>query len=274
MALGLLAPPAGAAQAEGGFAGFVVAVEGRWRLLGTQRELKLGDMLPGAAVVEASPGQTSKLKIGVAPLPPEVTRGGMSAGAPLALECANAASCGLLTLPPAPPAESAWGRLADAVGAVLGRNYRHYRTTLARTLERVPQLREAVVSLDSGILDLGPALEHVSAGTYQVELLPAPDPGEAAPTTARLAWRPGEPALLAPAGARPGLYELSLALPAPDAPAGRAWVWACTRATVDACRARFAPAAALAASFDGSGDPGVLRSFLRSALEHLATSEP
>lgn len=271
--LALWCAGAGAAPPDSTATGLVADIKGRWRVSGAPNELKRGDMLAPTAVIEALPDQPGPLKIVVARLDAAgaVTRGRASSEPPLALECATAAACARLTMPPARPADDAWSRLTDAIAAVLGRNYRRYRTTLPRALEKVPDVREAVLALDGRTLDLGPALEHVAAGSYQLELLPAPEPAEAPPVSARITWVPGTRAPLPDLSLSPGLYELALALPEPEAPAGRAWVWICAAAAAGECRARFTPAVEWAAGLEGTADAGVMRAFLRSALEHLAT---
>lgn len=267
------AAPASQARA----AGYVVAIRGAWRLAGGDAALlKVGQPIPGGVTVEALPDQTGLLSIRIALLyTSNVARGASTAGAAALFRECEGRNCGVIEVPTPTVAPGPWQRLASAVGATFAGNYRQYRMTMARAITGVPDVREAVVPLGAGALDVAAAFERVKSGTYRVELVPVKPAagGGIVPVVATLDWHSGEKATLSASALRPGLYELSVAATTPQAAVGHAWVWACAPDAVERCRERFAPAAVFVTTWGDDADQAVSHAFLRASLQYLA-AEP
>lgn len=240
-------------------AGFVLALEGDWRVAGSARALAVGDEVPEGARIEArAPTPFSRIHVVDA----------RSGAIRLVVKCASPGACaqpavmaGIAEASPAP-----FTALLGQAMARLRRDPQRYAPTISRSEAPVG---DAVLRLDAGGVDLAPAFARLPAGRYRIELRPLQE-ARAASAPAGLEWVPGGGARVGGTGA--GMHEL--AVEAEDGGVGgrawRAWVLVASAESIERLEPRWQEALALAAAWGAAVEPAARGAFLRAALETLA----
>lgn len=260
-----LARPAAARQQQ---AGYVLELAGNWYLAGTPpRRLSPDDPLPAGAVVSAeSPRPGDYIVI--------LDNGGDIFAR---RRCGRDDDCRQPVRLGTTRRSSRPGKLQTLVRSVMTLLLGEHDVYVPLRSRGVGRglLREAVVSLQGGRLDLAPAFAQTPARDDQVRLreasAPAGTPAGAWLGPFRLAAGAGGGAALPRVpGLRPGLYELVLLNSAGGVVVGDAWVLVTAAPAHAGAAAAHAEARALAESWGEQVTPEGARSFLRAHLAHLA----
>jgi hypothetical protein len=160
-----------------------------------------------------------------------------------------------------------WSRLAAAVMPLIRGHGEVYIAAVSRDWGQ--GLREAVVRLDGGQVDLSPALSGQDAGSYSVRLQPIGTPGPAG-NVLPLAWTPGSPATIPAAGATQGLYKLLLVNAAGEPSGTESWILLAAPPLYARLSADFEQAAQATAGWAKEMDADAARPILRAYLRSLA----
>lgn len=162
--------------------------------------------------------------------------------------------------------------MVDQIVAVVKNLFAHeppaYRPVLSRS---GPALRETVVLLKNGRVDLSPSFRNLEKSSYSLQLqsLARDDRSlpESTPAPVAFDWNPAQPVSVSIPGLRPGLYNLSLS----DPDNTQAWVLICGPESYPTASAAFQKAVDLTEPWRSKARPDAVRSFLRAYLEHLAS---
>jgi hypothetical protein len=166
-------------------------------------------------------------------------------------------------------------RLVEAAASLFARQRTRYVPALVRSgSAKETALREAVVRLEDGRVDLAPVFRDVTPGPYDVwfqPLAPGADRGGPPHGPVQLAWHPDRPAVV-PLPLVPGLYSLGVAPSSTEGPVTIARAWALVVLPEDhgPTGAAFGHARALTEQWDEAVEAGSARGFLRAFLDGLA----
>jgi hypothetical protein len=141
---------------------------------------------------------------------------------------------------------------------------------------RGESLNDAVLHLNSGRIDLAPALSDIERGMYGVRFRTLPvekrPSAEWVSETVSLNWDPAKPADVLVPGLRPGLYQIVLTRPGSPGDAGAMSAWVLVAdADFSKLGADFKSATSTASSWSDSVAPETTKAYLRASLEYLAS---
>ena len=262
--LAMLALPLAAFAAP---AGYVLAVEGEWRVEGAPLRLAVGAEVPPGALLRVTP-PTARSAITI------VARG--TGRILFAKTCAAPEDCEApLAVPHAESPREIDGLLValiEKTAARLRGNPTRYVATITRSEST---LADSVLALVDGRLLVAPAMAAARPGPYQLALRPlacaASSPCATLVLDGPYEWDPTAASPIAAPGLTPGLYELEVAASTSDAMQRPAHAW--VRVSPPSRHARnaasFAAARRLASGWDSAARPDARQAFLRGALEAL-----
>ena len=261
--------------------GFVLEVQGEWRMQGAAGPVKLQQgqaLAAGTRVYRLSePANTSAsshrlviARLDGEPLMKWPVKEGVSGG-PSALEQDS-----IMIAPSRRPRASFSDRVYSALAAALFGQKDRYATTLVRGAKA--PLAESVLLLKEGVVDFTQLLAPLPEGAYHLRLsVLAALPGEGTAKSApiRLDHRPGQQAKAGMPGGKPGLY-IAKVVELDDGdwlPTGaEAWILLCDSHDFPAKAAQFQQLKDLANEWQkNSNSPAEIRSFLRASLEAIST---
>ena len=162
---------------------------------------------------------------------------------------------------------SFWARLGEAVMPLIRGHGEVYIAAVSRDWGQ--ELREAVVRLEGGEADIGPALSGLDAGSYYLRLQPMGTPvpiGNAAPLT----WTPGAPARIPATGAAQGLYRLLLVNAVGEPSGTESWILLAAPPPYARLSGEFEQAVQATAGWAKEMDADAARPILRAYLRSLA----
>lgn len=178
-------------------------------------------------------------------------------------------------------------RLYNAVSGLWGEDPTKYKTHGSRGGPRA--LKEAVVPISAGAIDMSRVFEWLPAGTYRVRFVNVPCkrlPCHTVLPPTAFVWAPGTSKKLVTSSLAPGLYEVQLMRPdAPDKPQSigtEAWVLVTPQPKFEALSRSFDEAVGLTKQWDEDMkalDQGgrehrisdtTVSTFLRATLDHLS----
>jgi hypothetical protein len=163
------------------------------------------------------------------------------------------------------------GRFFRAIVYLLTRQPELYEIVMSRGRDE-DSLREAVVVLDRGTIDLGPVFGTMREGRYHLRLSPAsPDPTRKKFDPLVFDWRQGASSKVTVAGLTPGLYRvLMLDEQKDDEPTGvDAWILVSDVRQFPKVSAKFQEAVEWSREWRGGAARRAERTFLRAYLDSL-----
>ena len=175
-------------------------------------------------------------------------------------------------------APSRWSRIVNAVMGVFPGHPEKYTQMSVRG--PATDIQDAVVDLNNGQLDLGPAFKHLKKGEYLIALEPirqtkAPIEG-ATSKPVRFDWDPNQSPALQVDGIRPGLYSLRIQTAQSKDLSGdrsEAWTLVSEHARYEATAAAFQECITLTEKWTSEAPADAARSFRRAYLDSLALQE-
>jgi hypothetical protein len=142
-----------------------------------------------------------------------------------------------------------------------------YVTPVSRGMES--ELKDAVVQLRDGKVDLAPAFSDLDSGSYKIHIEPLKG-GSASAMTAVVAWQEGGSAIATVPGMAPGLYRISRVDGNESSPAPEAWVLVCSPGEFAAKSADYAAAVDATRKWPSEVDARAPQAVLRAYLETLS----
>jgi hypothetical protein len=152
-----------------------------------------------------------------------------------------------------------WFRSQEAV--------ERFVTPVSRGMES--ELKDAVVQLREGKIDLTPAFSDLDSGSYKLRIEPLKG-GGASPMTAVVAWQEGGSAIAPIPGMAPGLYRLSRVDGNESSPVPEAWVLVCSPGDFANKSADYAAAVDATRKWPSEVDARAPQAVLRAYLETLS----
>ena len=191
--------------------GFVLETRGKWTDGDAQGFLKLGQLLPGEAVL-SNPAPVDDDRIVIANLHGEIIKT-VRCKDGVCRECTESGAC-YDPIHPLPKAGDSGGTISTLLNAVLDLFVaRPERYSVHRVRGADPEVvRSEVVQLDANSVELGSLFEGKEQGRYGVQFVPISEQANRAEKSfeGEINWNPGEKAPLALHGLVPGLYEVFL----------------------------------------------------------------
>jgi hypothetical protein len=179
-----------------------------------------------------------------------------------------------------PPAEKPGmvSRIVSEVLQIFGRDDVRYVPMITRDPgdEKAPNLREAVLLLDSKKLDFTPAVTHLANGRYSVRLSATKSQPKKPNTPASnfiLEWEIGKPAKVAVPDLLPGLYRATLLNADGSSGNSGVWILVCPPSTFERTAKLMAEAESVVDSWGPDASIEAKRSFLRAYLDVLANKK-
>jgi hypothetical protein len=173
---------------------------------------------------------------------------------------------------------SPWRRIVTAVMGVFPGHPEKYTQMSVRG--SAADLRDAVVELKDGQVNLAPAFRHMQKGTYLLLFQPAKGATasreQATLKPALFNWDPSAPSPLRVDGLRPGLYDLSLQSEQSEDhqfTGANAWVLVSDIVRYDKTATAFQQGIVLTQQWGKEGPADAARSFLRAYLDSLALEQ-
>jgi hypothetical protein len=173
---------------------------------------------------------------------------------------------------------SPWKRVVAAVIGVFPGHPEKYSQMSVRG--SAADLRDAVVELKDGQVNLAPAFKYIRKGTYLLLFKPTREATESreqgALKPALFNWDPDAPLPLRVNGLRPGLYDLSLlSVQSEDhqSTGAKAWILVSDNARYEQTAAAFQQGITLTERRGKEAPADATRSFLRAYLDSLALHE-
>ena len=208
---------------------------------------KPGDRLLGALVPDADSTQTLRVNCD--------TRGACSRNVQLP------------TLPPSSLASSVFRHVREAF-VLMFRDKALLASTMARADDGP---RDAVVRVESGAVDLTPAVAELPNQQYIARFSPVEPPGDSTKPVESAAFMPGRSQSVRARDLRPGLYRLELVVAGEYTRAGAdAWVYAAEASRFESATDAFKRASRTADGWRDAVDVSTRRAFLRAFLLSLA----
>lgn len=248
-------------------AGIVWTVRGEWRVDGPDTgRLVRGRTLRRGAIIRPGPS----------PQPSHAITVLLADGMPIQRTCSLEGQCGpplVLGAAPPPPASSL-ARVVRAVWARYQAAPQRYEPMISRGAADASSVREGVVLLRDGRVDLRPVIDSgVQQGSMALlmsRLRTRPDsPASASDGLKAIRWDLRTQSATGDSGLVPGLYMFSDAN-GDGAPASSAWVLVTNEEQYGPLAAAFRNASEIVARWGPEhGDEG--RTFLRAYLDHLAS---
>jgi hypothetical protein len=173
---------------------------------------------------------------------------------------------------------SPWSRIVDAVMGVFPGHPEKYTQMSVRG--PAMDVRDAVVNLNNGQLDLEPIFKNLKKGKYLIDLQPIqhtnPPAEEAASKPVLFDWDPSTNPALRVDGIRLGLYALHVRNAQSEDTSGNrseAWILVSERPRYESTAAAFQECMTLTEQWASEAPPDVARSFRRAYLDSLALQE-
>ena len=245
--------------------GYVLDINGEWYLGSVSpQNLRKGSAVPGGGVIKArSPQEVSNLIV-IADLNGRIIE---------KRHCRDQVSCSRpIQLPSSSQnRQSLASRIIDAVMGLWGTEAVKYKTFGSRESSRA--LREAVVSLKDGNIDLQDVFVSKSEGSYLIRFVLPANQRRIALGPLDFRWRPGNQALIAVGALGPGLYEVELLERNSQEPdvGTEAWLVIASPEQYQELSSSFREAVKLTESWRGDLRRTTVSSFLRAYLDHLAS---
>lgn len=193
--------------------GFVLEMHGKWTDGDAQGFLKLGQMLPGEAVLSnAAPVDDDRIVI--ANLHGEIIKTVRCKNG-VCRECTESGAC-YDPIHPLPKAGDSAGTVSTLLNAVLDLFLeKPERYSVHRVRGADPEvIKSEVARLDANTVELGSLFEGKEKGSYEVQFVPISEKsksgGKPQSFEGGINWNPGEKAALVLHGLAPGLYEVRL----------------------------------------------------------------
>lgn len=252
-----------------GPAGFVLAVEGEWRIEGAGDPIKVGAEIPQRAslrVVQPTPFSSIRVI--------DARTGAVA----LALRCEPIAQCaGPVVLPAAAGEAPDTGPLAALVEKALARLRRNPDRLVATISRSGLSASDGVLEPVDGRVDLRPVFERLPAGSYlaRVTRIDCPD-GQDCPVryVTSHEWQPGAPGSGPWVEARRGLYEVAVTQAYVGFEAGaKAWVRVETGPELHQARLALAGARGITQGWGDAMDDAARTTFIRAVLESLTPDD-
>lgn len=158
-----------------------------------------------------------------------------------------------------------WERLKAAVFPVIWKD----ADRLIAAVSRGTDVSEAVVPLKGDEVDLAAMLTDLAPGSYAARFKPLAPQGSPGPLT-KFVFAHGYPALVAPAGVHPGLYDVELFRPDGQALGMEAWVLVSGMEKYASDVEGFKKAEQVVSKWSGNADARSVRAVLRAYLESMA----
>jgi hypothetical protein len=152
-----------------------------------------------------------------------------------------------------------WFRSQEAV--------ERYVTPVSRGMES--ELKDAVVQLRDGKVDLTPAFSDLDSGSYKIRIEPLKGGGASA-MTAVVAWQEGGSAIATTPGMAAGLYRMSRVDGNETSPVPEAWVLVCSPGQFADKSADYAAAVDATRKWPSEVDARAPEAVLRAYLETLS----
>jgi len=191
--------------------GLVLEMHGKWTYGDTQGFLKLGQLLPGNVLL-ANTAPVDDDRIVIANLHGEVIKT-VRCKDGVCRECSESGAC-YDPIHPLPKAEESTSRVSTLLDAVLElfvekpERYSVHRVRGADTEVTKTQVNR----LEGNIVELGSFLEGREKGRYDIQFVPiygkTNNGAELQTLQGEINWNPGERAILAVDGIKPGLYKV------------------------------------------------------------------
>lgn len=249
--------------------GFVLEIHGKWTDGDTRGFLKLGQLLPGEAVL-ANPAPVDNDRIVIANLHGEIIKTVRCKDA-VCRECTESGAC-YDPIHPLPKAGDSAGTVSTLLNAVLDLFVeKPERYSVHRVRGADPEVvRSEVVRLDANALELGSLFEGKEKGRYEVQFVPISEKTKSGEKPQRfeggIDWNPGEKAALVLKGIAPGLYEARLYR---GASATTAWILLCAGAEYEHSVDSFGEFVRQTDSWGKNVSPVTKQAYQRAFLEYL-----
>lgn len=134
------------------------------------------------------------------------------------------------------------------------------------------ELADAVISLDSGQIDLQAVFREMDPGVYYVEMTPLSSASLQAPPS-RVNFAKGQSAPIAARGVQPGIYKLALVTEKGEPGDSDCWILVVASPEYPQTSAAFAHAVSESAKLPEEMDAGATRALLRAYLESLGDTK-
>lgn len=193
--------------------GFVLEMHGKWIDGDPQRFLKLGELLPGEALL-SNPSPAENDSITIADLRGKVIKT-IRCKSAVCRECTELGAC-YDPIHPLPKSVDSAGAVSTLLNAVLDLfAEKPERYSIHRVRGTDPDAAPSeVIRLDGNAVDLGLLLQGMEKGRYQVQFLPISQKEKSGetrqPLKGEINWNPVERTPLALPGLVPDLYEIFL----------------------------------------------------------------
>jgi hypothetical protein len=193
--------------------GFVLEMHGKWTDGDPRRFLKLGELLPGEAVL-SNTSSAENDSITVADLHGRIIKTIRCKNA-VCRECTESGAC-YDPIHPLPKSADSNGTLSTLLNAVLDLfTEKPERYSIHRVRGTDPEVAPSeVIRLDGNSLDVGLLFQGKEKGRYEVQFLPISQREKSGqkrqPLKGEINWNPGEPTPFALPGLVPDLYEVFL----------------------------------------------------------------
>jgi hypothetical protein len=250
-------------------AGFVLEMHGKWTDGDTRGFLKLGQLLPGEAVL-ANPSPVDDDRIVIANLHGRIIKT-VRCKNEVCRECTESGAC-YDPIHPLPKAGDSAGTGSTLLNAVLNLFVeKPERYSVHRVRGADPEVRESeVVRLDPQAVELGSLFEGKEKGRYEVQfdaISEKPNSGERPQRfEGGIDWNPGEKGALVLRGLSPGLYEVRLFR---GSSTTTAWILLSTGADYERLADSFKQFVRETDSWGNNVSPVTKQAYQRAFLEYL-----
>lgn len=249
--------------------GFVLEMHGKWSDGDAQGFLKLGQLLPGEAVLSnAAPVDDDRIVI--ANLHGEIIKTVRCKNG-VCRECTESGAC-YDPIHPLPKAGESAGSVSTLLKVVLDLFVeKPERYSVHRVRGADPEaIKSEVVRLDATAVELGSLFEGKEKGRYEVQFVPISEKtkSDKKPQSfeGEINWNPGEKAALASHGLAPGLYEVRLFR---GSSTTIAWILLCTGADYQHSVDSFEEFVRRTEGWGKSVTPATMQAYQRAFLEYL-----
>jgi hypothetical protein len=249
--------------------GFVLDLHGKWTDGDGQGFLKLGQLLPGEAVL-SNPSPAENDRIIVANLRGDIIKT-VRCKEGVCRECTESGAC-YDPIHPLPKAGDSTGTISTLFNAVLDLfAEKPERYSLHRVRGTDPErTKSEVVRLDANAVDLGPLLEGKEKGRYEVQFVSISknvrSGGKPQSFESGINWNPGEKAALVLHGIVPGLYEVLLNR---GSSTTTGWILLCAGADYQPAADSFEEFVRRTDSWGSNITPATRQAYQRAFLEYL-----
>jgi hypothetical protein len=249
--------------------GFVLEMRGKWTDGDAHEFLKLGQLLPGQAVLsDAAPIDDDRIV--VANLRGEIIET-VRCKDGVCRECTESGAC-YDPIHPLPKAGDSAGTVSTLLNAVLDLFLeKPERYSVHRVRGGDPEvIKTQVVRLDANTVELGSLFQGKKKGRYEVQLVPISEKAKSGEKRQSfeggINWNPGEKAALVLHDPAPGLYEVRLFR---GSSTTTAWILLCAGADYQRSEDSFERFVHQTESWGGNVTPETKQAYQRVFLEYL-----